>query len=766
MARSVGSALFSLLLAGAMPAQALTPALPAEGAPLGPRILVETPSLAGRELARFLDDLEARGVRVPVALSGVGCIVEDDANARGVLAGDPRVALVREAPRASAAFRSRTENSDRPDMLQLWNLGFAPSPAPAIASRENETLCAGATRLEEALRERGATPRCGPSGSGRVHFASGRAAVNLVFPESEGPGTLADWTVALQTTIAGELVRALQWWNLKSGGALTFVVINRGSAETPYEPGLLTMADEYLYLSGMMQSLGYSGSCAYEQIDAMNEETRLENGANWGFTQVVIHANQFSGSGALAYAYLGGPHTVALSGNGSLGTGRLDRVIAHEVGHIFQALDEYLGGCEGCSARSGYLDVLNLNCVTCQHQSGKCVMRGGAEYGEQEMDEMETKIRACEHTLGMAGIRDANRNGVLDVRETIPETTMSTALPDTMFGSGNVLVEGRAWDQPYANAPPQYEPVTLNVVTNVEFSVDGRKWSSSSPVDGYWSSREENFELRLPEAGGGMHRLWLRAVNSVGARDPTGVKADFFVYDVILHQELEALEDGADLVLIWRVSGSDLGSTFKVTRAEVGVPNAPEVVVAEVASRGVINDRYVVRDTGVRAANEYLYKLEVDIPGKGRKSLGTAHGKTFLADPPPGQIAISSPNPATGPVIITVTVPRGPVPDDGGAPPPGEDDGGVINPPETRDGTDPPPWGGNSVYWRDVELAVFDVTGRLVKNLGTSRRLELTRFNTEWDGTSQEGTQVPPGIYFLQTKVGEIRQSTRITILR
>jgi hypothetical protein len=760
MHRAGSSLLLAFFFAGAFSANARADVHP---------ILALTPGLAGERLGSFLDDLERQGVNVSVAVSGVGCVVAGDGDAHAVLSADPRVALVQDAP---IAVGERFDASRAQGLLEWWNERFEAPPTRTVPEPgENVQICAGATTLEDALRERGGNLRCSASVGGRVHFASGRVVVNLVFPESEGAGSLADWTPALQTTIEAELVRALHWWNLKSGGAVTFVLVGRGSAATTHEPGLLMISDEYLYLGEAMTSLGYAGACAYSQIDAMNEESRAEHRAHWAFTQVVIHANEFPGSGALAYAYLGGPHTVALSGNGGLGTDRLDRVIAHEIGHIFQALDEYAGGCGGCSQRSGYLDVPNRNCVSCIYQTGKCVMRGGGEYNHEEMDRLEENVHACEFTLGMAGIQDANDNGVIDVRETFPETLLFTALPDTMFGTRNFAVQGRAWDLPFVGAPPRYaEPVTINTITSVEFSVDGRKWSSGVPTDGFWTSREEEFELRLPEVGGGTHRLWVRAVNSVGGQDPTPEKVDFFVYDVVLRDPLEAIQDGADMVLVWRVNGSDLSSRFLAYRTEVGAEGAGEVPAIEIASRGRMNDKFIVRDSKVRAGAEYIYRLEVDIPGKGRKALGSARGKTFLANPPPGQFVISSPNPTTGSVLISVTVPRGPRRDNG-MPPPGEDNGGVINPPGRsqgglRDGSDPPPSGGFSPLWRDVSIAVYDVSGRLVKDLGTSRRLELTRFNVVWDGTTDIGARAPTGVYFLQTTVGEMRQSIRITIVR
>ncbi|HET9887094.1 MAG TPA: hypothetical protein VFR10_06235, partial [bacterium] len=529
-----------------------------------PRILALTPGLDGAPLADFLDRLTAKGIEVPVAVAGAGCIVIDSPEASAALAAEASVAAVHREPIADAG--ERTSDAALNGLLLWWNRGFeAPQPEarPAKAYPEGE-ICAGAVTLEEAIRERGIHSRCSsPPGSGRVHFASGKAIVNLIYPESSGAASIENWTVGQMELVEAELVRALGWWNLKSGGSLTFILVNRGPVNTPYEPGLMLMSDEELYLAGCMQSLGYDGECAYTDLDHFNEAARAQYRGNWAFTQVVLHANEFIGSVALAYAYLGGPHTVALYGNRQLGTSRLDRVMAHEIGHIFQALDEYSGGCGGCTERSGYLDERNGNCVICPLQVGKCIMRSASEYGEDEMEAMETRVHPCIFTLGQVGIRDANQNGILDVRETTPETTLYSDLPDTVFATRNVKLQGKAWDMPYALAPPKYSPaVTLNLLSNVIFSIDGRTWLSAHPLDGLWSGQEEEFEVTLPEVGGGSHRLYVRGVNSISKEDPSPVRLDFFVYDVILHGDISVAQEKASLVVKWRINGEDFGSTY------------------------------------------------------------------------------------------------------------------------------------------------------------------------------------------------------------
>ncbi len=45
------------------------------------------------------------------------------------------------------------------------------------------------------------------------------------------------------------------------------------------------------------------------------------------------------------------------------------------------------------------------------------------------------------------GLRDAGpQDGILDIMQTDPDTEILTVLPDTLDGSQNVPVLGRAWD--------------------------------------------------------------------------------------------------------------------------------------------------------------------------------------------------------------------------------------------------------------------------------------------------------------------------------
>jgi hypothetical protein len=77
-----------------------------------------------------------------------------------------------------------------------------------------------------------------------------------------------------------------------------------------------------------------------------------------------------------AYAYTGGPHLVMHFENDGWGPDNIDRVFAHETGHIFGAPDEYAGARCTCGGNHGFFRKPNGNCEPCAPNGGvDCIMR-------------------------------------------------------------------------------------------------------------------------------------------------------------------------------------------------------------------------------------------------------------------------------------------------------------------------------------------------------------------------------------------------------
>jgi hypothetical protein len=64
-----------------------------------------------------------------------------------------------------------------------------------------------------------------------------------------------------------------------------------------------------------------------------------------------------------------------------------------------------------------------------------------------------------------------------------------------------------------------------------------------------------------------------------------------------------------------------------------------------------------------------------------------------------------------------------------------------------------------------VKLAVYDLTGRLVKKLADG--VESSGYNSVvWDGRDAVGNKVTPGVYFYKIEAGKYSAQKKLVILR
>lgn len=64
-----------------------------------------------------------------------------------------------------------------------------------------------------------------------------------------------------------------------------------------------------------------------------------------------------------------------------------------------------------------------------------------------------------------------------------------------------------------------------------------------------------------------------------------------------------------------------------------------------------------------------------------------------------------------------------------------------------------------------VELAIYDISGRLVKNLVNGAR-EVGSRSVFWDGTDESGDRVHGGTHFCRLTQGESAATTKLILLR
>jgi hypothetical protein len=403
---------------------------------------------------------------------------------------------------------------------ELWNAMLAPPPPSdeTLSASELEAELVGdalvAPMPPVALQSSDADPT--PGYFETSQYLVGRVAVGIVLPESSGgvdPST-ENWTADERALVRRELIAALDWWAARQPNAhLTFVYDDGTAAPiaTAYEPIGRRYSDQSLWIAEVMARKGYVDNSYFNQVRAYNNALRNAHHTDWAFTIFVVDSssdgdNRFS-DGYFAYAYLGGPFTVLTYGNNGYGPENMDAVAAHEIGHIFMALDQYYGAHMACTYRSGYLGVENQN-----SQYGGCgsnatsIMRGQIwPYREGAIDQ---------YARGQLGWRDSDGDGILDPMDTTLSVVESGYVVDQQ--RPNVLIfTGRVRDNPYPS--PLQRSTLINTIERVEYRTGG-DWIASEPADGAFDSHTEDFTFITPPLPTGVSGVELQVIDSAGNR--------------------------------------------------------------------------------------------------------------------------------------------------------------------------------------------------------------------------------------------------------
>lgn len=343
----------------------------------------------------------------------------------------------------------------------------------------------------------------------------GRVAVGIVLLESDGsidPST-EDWTEPERALVLDKISAALDWWAAREPNAhLTFVYAD-GTADpvaTSYEPISRHYGDQALWITEAMTKMGISGYSYFDQVRGYNNILRETYNTDWAFTIFVIDSSNDSDNrladGYFAYAYLGGPFTVLTTGSNGYGPHNLDAVAAHEIGHIFMAIDQYYSAHQSCTHRSGYLGVENQN-----SQYGDCIADSASIMRGQTYPYQTGAID--EYARGQVGWRDSDRDGILDPMD----TTLSVSSADYVIDAElpNVLTfSGRVQDEPYPS--PLRRSTTINSIEQVQYRVESGAWINAQPVDGAFDTYIEDITFTTSPLPTGDLTLELRVVDSAG----------------------------------------------------------------------------------------------------------------------------------------------------------------------------------------------------------------------------------------------------------
>ena len=195
-------------------------------------------------------------------------------------------------------------------------------------------------------------------------YMLGDVAVGIILPESAGNGE--NWTTEEKNAVVNEIQAGLNWWKSTGGelANLNFEYDLQLGIPTTYEPINHPQSEEGLWIDNVMYNLGYTSGDYWDRVYAYENDIRNQYQTDWAFTIFVVDSSadvdgKFT-DGFFAYAYIGGPFLVMTYDNNGWGIGNMDKITAHETGHIFMAGDQY-GSCS-TTTKYGYLGIVNGNC--------------------------------------------------------------------------------------------------------------------------------------------------------------------------------------------------------------------------------------------------------------------------------------------------------------------------------------------------------------------------------------------------------------------
>ena len=214
-------------------------------------------------------------------------------------------------------------------------------------------------------RARGDAPQAGAPTSA---YLEGSVAVGLIIVE--GPTAALQFSAQERTKVVAEVQNGLTWlasMNPSAGISFTYDIriVSLSIQPDPAAPDL-----EGHWRNPAMASLGYHAS--WTGVVQYVEAIRQQFATQWTycafFTKYpLVH---------FGYASIGGPRLVMDYNNDGWGPDNIDRVFAHETGHIFGCPDEYASSGCNCAGSWGRFGRPNTNCENCAPNGGiACLMK-------------------------------------------------------------------------------------------------------------------------------------------------------------------------------------------------------------------------------------------------------------------------------------------------------------------------------------------------------------------------------------------------------
>lgn len=325
----------------------------------------------------------------------------------------------------------------------------------------------------------GATPH------DNAEFLLGTVAVTPIFLESDGSidTQSQNWSAEEIDTVLANITTGVNWWSdaldqLGTVHTLDFVVDDtyaRNPVPTGYEPIDRTSNHYSDYVGDFLTHAGVDSS--FRLDDAMfefNNSQREKFQTDWAFSIFIADSSDdidgfFPSGGSFqgAFAFAGGLYIVSPST-------RPMSTFAHEMGHIFWALDEYSGGGNYNESR-GYYNTPNHNAWN--NPKPGFEQQASIMAGYDLLVEAYSNDLSDASSLAMVGWQDSDGNGIFDVLDVPLNLEASGGLNPTT-GKFDFTGQASAGTLPNLNTAGTQSDITINRISRLEVAIDGGSWAS------------------------------------------------------------------------------------------------------------------------------------------------------------------------------------------------------------------------------------------------------------------------------------------------
>jgi hypothetical protein len=277
-------------------------------------------------------------------------------------------------------LRESAQYATDKQMRSYKDVAWANGPKPlhlneqAIVGRSQHGPGAGGGR-HTGTRSAGSSGARSISPAPLAKRLKGRVAVGVIMVSGPGPLVL---TSAQQVKIAAEVQNGLSWLGAQSPAKdVTWVHDSHHVTVTAPPPAAPPAgADRWEHYErpwrdAALAKLGFPQGPS--GVDAYVSALKANKTADSAYCAFFVHypLNHF--------AYCTGPYLVMQYDNDGWGPDNLDRVFAHESGHVFGAPDEYRAAGCNCAGSHGFFRQPNLNCESCAPGGGiECIMKSNS----------------------------------------------------------------------------------------------------------------------------------------------------------------------------------------------------------------------------------------------------------------------------------------------------------------------------------------------------------------------------------------------------